>query len=114
MGNSNGDTVSYPSSGKVTSLDPAPASRHYICILPSMSGWLLVMSYVQHSSANAKSLDMKVSLAKVRMDRRDYGAEIPGLSWACCEQELCVNHGRESGYPGQGHRRCPLHLYMVA
>lgn len=44
------------------------------------------MSYVQHSGASAESLDMKVSLAEVRMDRRDYGAEIPGLSWTCYEQ----------------------------
>lgn len=68
------------------------------------------MSYVQHSSASDESLDakdpaesMKISLSKVRMDRRDdYGVEIPGLSWACCEQELCVNHGRVSGSAGVG------------
>lgn len=60
------------------------------------------MSYVQHSGASAESLDMKVSLAKVRMDRRDYGAEIPGLSWTCCEHELCVNHGRVPGSAGWG------------
>lgn len=46
--------------------------------------------------------NMKVSLSKVRMDRRDYGAEIPGLSWACCEQELCVNRGTVSGSAGLG------------
>lgn len=67
------------------------------------------MSYVQHSSASAENLEardaaenMKVSLSKARMDRRDYGAEIPGLSWARCEQELCVNHGRVSGSAGAG------------